>query len=354
VANHPEKINYKKAGVDTHKAQKLIADLKKDITSTHKNLKTGQVRNNYGGFAGLFKPENKYRGFDIVASTDGVGTKIELCKNFNYFEGLGFDLVAMCVNDLYCAGAVPFFFLDYLACGKLDDSWYVPVISSIAKACKSVPMALLGGETAEHPGIMKNNDFDLAGFCVGAVDSKNALPKTNKMKQGDLLVALPSSGFHSNGFSLIRKVLEKMKKNNSKNYLKLTSDRNFITKTLLTPTRIYSFLPELISKIPVKGIAHITGGGIYENLPRILPNNLKAFIEKPLLFKQKNYDFLNDYVNVKDLFSTFNMGMGIIIVVERSKAALINKFDSKASVIGYLIENKDKSKKNIILEGIDT
>ena len=346
-------IDYKTAGVDTEKAQNLIQNLKKEIVSTHKNLNTGNVRKNFGGFAGLFQPHKKFNGFDLVAATDGVGTKIELCRQFNYFEELGYDLVGMCVNDLYCLGASPFFFLDYISCGKLDESWYSPLLKSITKACKSASLALLGGETAEHPGLMKKDEFDLAGFCVGAVDPKKALPKLDEIKEGDLIAGFASSGPHSNGFSLIRKILKKLKKENPAEYNSLMSDKNFIEKKLLIGTRIYSFIPEMISKVRVKAIAHITGGGFYENIPRILPETMAAYIEKPGIFNHDIFNLIERFVKPADMYKTFNMGIGIIAIIDKRDSELIKQFDKRSSIIG-IIKKRRKDEKNVFIQGIDT
>jgi len=348
-----KKINYKNAGVDTEKAQNLIYNLKRSILSTHNNLETGVVRNNFGGFAGLFSPDNRFKGYDLVAATDGVGTKIELCRKFDFFSDIGDDLVGMCVNDLYCIGAQPFFFLDYISCGKLSESWYNPVMKSVTKACQKASMALLGGETAEHPGTMKPDDFDLAGFCVGAVDYNKALPKIDKIKEGDVIIGFASTGLHSNGFSLVRKILQKIKKQNPKEYDSLVSDKNFIEKKLLAGTRIYSFIPEMLSKTEVKALAHITGGGFYENIPRILPADLCAYIEKPKLFQREIYDFLERFVKPKDMYSTFNMGVGIIAIIEEKYVDLIKQFDKKSKIIGY-IQKRTQNDKNVIINGIDT
>ncbi len=203
-------MNYKQSGVDTQKAQKSLQKVKNFILKTHQSS-LGNVIDNFGSFAGIFQ-KKKYIFSSknlLAASTDGVGTKLEVYHKYNHYEGIGFDLVAMCVNDLYCVGAEPAFFLDYIACEKLDHKWYSPVIQSISEACQSISIPLLGGETAEHPKAMLANTFDLAGFSVGFVKKKNILPKINQIKQDDIIIGLPSNGLHSNGFSLIREFLKK-------------------------------------------------------------------------------------------------------------------------------------------------
>lgn len=348
-------MNYKDAGVDTEKAGKLIKDLKKSIVSTHENLAAGKVADRFGSFAGEFVPEAAFRGQNIVATTDGVGTKIDVSRRFNHLDNLGYDLVGMCVNDLYCAGATPAFFLDYIACGKLDDSWYQPLMQSIVNACKEAGMALLGGETAEHPGVMKDDEFDLAGFCVGFNDPARALPMIEKMSAGDSLIALPSNGLHSNGFSLVRKILKKIEEEDNDRYRSLIQDRQFITEQLLAPTRIYSYFDRLLKVPGLKAAAHITGGGMYENLPRILPAGFDAMVYDPVAFKMPIYDFILEFVSLKDALYTFNMGSGMILLAESSSLDEITAVEPQAVAIGELIAKKSDSEKDpaVLVKGID-
>lgn len=344
-------MNYKEAGVDTEKAQGYLKDLKKSITDTYQKSVHGKVLDNFGGFAGIFKTNEALNGWSLVASTDGVGTKIELAKQFQYFDGLGTDLVAMCINDLYCVGATPLFFLDYVACGKLNDSWYFPVIQGIAKACSRTSVALLGGETAEHPGVMKDDDFDLAGFIVGAVDPARVLPMPDKIQAGDLLYGFSSSGLHSNGFSLVRKVLKKLSEDDQTQYNTLIQDKSWVKEQLLAPTQIYDFIPELLKNAKVKGIAHITGGGIYENLPRVLPENLYADVKSPEVFKREIYTLLSRYVPLKDMYHAFNMGLGMIAVASAGEKNSMEKYGAR--VIGE-IKQKENDSQSVIIQGIDT
>ncbi|MES0489733.1 MAG: phosphoribosylformylglycinamidine cyclo-ligase [Leptospirales bacterium] len=347
-------MDYKKAGVDTEKARKYVTDLKTVIQNTHKKAQsagTGSVVDNFGGFAGIFNPSAQHNGANLVAATDGVGTKIHLAKQFNYLEGLGEDLVAMCVNDLYCVGATPLFFLDYIACGKLSDSWYHTVIESISRACEKTSMALLGGETAEHPGVMADDDFDLAGFCVGSVAPDAHLPKIDTIGEGDLLYGFSSSGLHSNGFSLVRKIFAELEKNEPEKYNQLIKDQKWIQNELLTPTTIYTFLPELIQQTEVKALAHITGGGLYENLERILPDDFAALVEKPESFQKDIFQFLSKYVKPVDLYSTFNMGIGIIAVIPDSADGRKKMESFDAKLLGKIIKRDTKP---VLISGIDT
>ena len=333
-------MRYKDSGVDQEKAKRSIQSLTSLIENTHHKAKWGKVIAGVGGFSGVFRPRRKDQNYDVVATTDGVGTKIVLCSRFSYLEPLGYDLVAMCVNDLYCSGADPAFFLDYVSCGKLSDHWYQPVIQNIAKACETTGMALLGGETAEHPGVMGEGEFDLAGFCVGFRGQDNQLPRLDDMSDGDHLIALPSSGLHSNGFSLVRMILDEIRKTSQTEYDAFVRDQKWIHEHLLAPTRIYTEIPSLLSEVKVKAIAHITGGGIYENLPRVLPKHLSAVIDKKIASRLKVYQWLSRFVPEEELFHTFNMGYGMILVVDpKETQKLLNK-KKEAICIGHLEERR--------------
>ncbi|HRP68099.1 MAG TPA: phosphoribosylformylglycinamidine cyclo-ligase [Turneriella sp.] len=328
-------MDYKSSGVDTDYAQQLIHKLKDKISATHRVPRVGTVVGKYGGFAGRFEAV-QIPGFDVVAATDGVGTKTQLLRRFNYLEGIGQDLVAMCVNDLFCSGATPAFFLDYIACGHLDEKWYNRVLSSIVDACAQSPMALMGGETAEHPGVMPDDDFDLAGFAVGFVPRSRVLPNFETQKAGDILVGVPSSGLHSNGFSLVRKILNEIEKSDPIGFQTMVANRAALIETWLQPTRIYHEIPRLLEKVPIKGIAHITGGGIHENLPRIIASGLGAVIENPEPFRLKAIETLEKFVPREKLFHTFNMGVGIILIAEESELMAIREIFPKATVMGKL------------------
>jgi len=343
-------VDYKKAGVDTIKAQSYIKTLKENITATHKKSAYGSVMDNFGGFAGIFNTSPDLKDCHLVASTDGVGTKIELARRFKYYDGLGSDLLAMCINDLYCVGATPLFFLDYIACGKLDDSWYFPVMKSIASACEKVSIALLGGETAEHPGVMEDDHIDMAGFIVGAVHPDRVLPALDKIVPGDILYGFSSSGLHSNGFSLVRKVLEQIQNDDKSLYEKITGDINWVKEKLLVPTKIYDFMPKLQKEATIKALAHITGGGIYENLPRVLPENTAAVIDKPNVFQHEIFDIIGKYVKPQDMYHAFNMGIGMIAVADEGQRSIMENYGAR--IIGRL--EKTSLEKHVIISGIDT
>jgi len=347
VSEKNKKWDYKKAGVDTEKAGRYIRNLKSVIQETQTKASGGSVVDNYGGFAGIFQPNQSFHGTNLVAATDGVGTKIELARKFNYLGGLGTDLVGMCVNDLYCVGANPLFFLDYISCGKLGDAWYNPVIESIAAACIETSMALLGGETAEHPGVMKDDDFDLAGFCVGSVVPDQHLPKKSEIKEGQQVYGFASSGLHSNGFSLVRKILKQLETDDNTRYNKLISDENWIKNTLLCPTKLYTFLPDLIKESQILAAAHITGGGYYENLERVLPESCSMVIENPCIAEFEIFSFLKEFVNEQDLYKTFNMGTGIAVVAPESSKKSIEKFGGV--YMGRIVNRKEES---VIIEGV--
>ena len=344
-------FSYKQSGVDTKKASSYIFSLQKDIVAANKNLPNGKIISNFCGFSGIFEMAAKWKNFAMVATTDGVGTKIHLCNQWNYLHPLGYDLVAMCVNDLYCVGATPIFFLDYVACEKLDRQWYVPVMKSIIDACQQTNMAILGGETAEHPNILPRRTYDLAGFCVGLVHPKKTLPHLNRIKENDCIVAIPSNGFHSNGFSLVRKILSDTTKS-TQPIRKVFTDIEW-QKKLLAPTRIYKEIPKMLEAIPIKGLCHITGGGIYENLPRILPQNLCAHIEHPLYYTSGIFQIFMPIVSLKEMFSTWNMGMGMLMVLDGNHYPKLQKIFPDAKVIGYVKKQKKGNKAQVHLNGID-
>lgn len=316
---------YSKAGVDANKGDQLV-----DWIIQHRGDQAPGVVSGVGGFAALFRPD--FRGMVdplLVASTDGVGTKVLLASQTGKLHGLGQDLVAMCVNDLYCTGGVPLFFLDYYATSKLDEVQFKAVISGIQKACSQVKIPLLGGETAEMPGLYAPKDFDLAGFVVGLVDSPKRLD-SSMVRHGDILYALPSSGFHSNGFSLLRKWVEEFN---------LTQDD---VAYMLTPTMLYEIIPELLREMPpstVHGLAHITGGGLSGNIPRVLPPGAIAEIEKSLLRvpAPMNSIFARCGVSALEVENIFNIGIGMVAVIEPSEEAGFREFCRKKRVDAYAI-----------------
>ncbi len=344
-------MKYKEAGVDIDAGNELV----KRITPFAKATTRIGADCDLGGFGALFDLKKlAYKDPILVSSTDGVGTKLKIAKEVSKHDTIGIDLVAMCVNDLVVQGAEPLFFLDYFACGKLEVGIATDVIKGIAEGCKQAGCALIGGETAEMPGMYKVGDYDLAGFTVGAVERENILP-LKELKNGDAVIAIASSGVHSNGYSLVRKILT----DNDIRFSDLVKGYDF-TKTigeeLLTPTKIYvkqllgifSNSPTLASsKHPIKAVAHITGGGITENLPRVLPKGKTAQInlnswQFPPLFK-----FLQDKgkVSTDEMLRTFNCGCGMILVVEREPAnALIStlqKLGEQAFMIGEIIDGTE-------------
>lgn len=329
------KINYRKAGVDIFKADRLIQRLKPLIQGTFDS----QVKNSIGGYASIYQISPNQL---LAASTDGVGTKLKLAFDLNSHKTVGEDLVAMSVNDLLCVGAKPLFFLDYFATGKLDSKIAFDVVSGIARGCKKAQCALVGGETAEMPGFYGKGEYDLAGFAVGILDKKNLLPK--KLSSEDLLIGIGSSGIHSNGFSLVRKVLEKEK------------DKKKWAKRLLVPTRIYSaaLLP-LIEKSQIKAMAHITGSG-FLNVLRIsdrwsyevqLPDGGQVPQVFEWLEQRSQMSFLN-------LCQTFNMGIGMVLVVSKSNQnqvmRTLRKHGEKAWLLGKVVKKGSRETSQIIVK----
>ncbi len=317
-------MDYKSSGVDIDKAESLLGMVKESADSTYdKNVLSG-----VGGFGALYELSG-YKNPVLVPSTDGVGTKILLAQLLNRFDGLGYDLVAMCVDDVICAGAKPLFFIDYVAVGKLEERAYTDIIRSIANACKFARCPLIGGETAELPGMYGEDEFDLAGFCVGAVEKDGIISRDN-VGEGDSIIALASSGFHSNGYSLVRKIVEVKG-------LDLNRDYGFgkLGKKLLEPTIIYSpAVVEAIDKFGknIKGISHITGGGIPGNLNRVFPSNINAKVHKSAWQIPSLFRFFIDKGGLQEseAFKTFNMGVGMALVVSQSvKDRIIDFFNSK-------------------------
>lgn len=329
-------MDYKAAGVDIDKADRLIDNVKKAAKSTYdKNVISG-----VGGFGALYEL-GQYKNPVLVSSTDGVGTKILLAQQTGILEGLGDDLLAMCVDDVVCAGAKPLFFIDYIALGKLHEDIYLTIIESIAAACRKCNTSLIGGETAELPGMYKDRDFDLAGFAVGVMEKDAALNSAN-VKKGDVLIGLASSGFHSNGYSLVRKIVETC-------VLDLKKDYGFgeLAKALMEPTVIYTRpLTEALSKFgkAIKGIAHITGGGIPGNLNRVLPDNLDANVRKGSWKIPPVVEFIVEKggLDETERYKTFNMGIGMAVIASPDKASEISGFLTGAgfanSVIGEIAD----------------
>jgi phosphoribosylformylglycinamidine cyclo-ligase len=322
-------ISYKDAGVDIDAGNSFVENIKPVVKST----RIPGVLGGIGSFAGAFELPKGYKEPVMLAATDGVGTKLKLAIDSGIHNTVGIDLVAMCVNDLICNNGTPSFFLDYYATGKLDVEIATAVVSGIAEGCRQSECALIGGETAEMPGMYSEDDYDLAGFAVGVAE-KSELDTVSNVRAGDKLLALPSSGLHSNGFSLARKVLfEKMK-------LDFNEDFNGkpLIETLLTPTTIYvktykKFKPQ------IQAMAHITGGGLVENLPRVLPEGLRAVIKDENIRVLPIFDLIGQHVAREEMFRAFNMGVGMVLVVRPEDAAIILD-DSEAYEIGEITEGK--------------
>ncbi len=336
--------SYAAAGVDITAGYKSVELMKKHIART----KNEGCLDDVGGFGGCFGLS--VAGMEepvLVSGTDGCGTKVKMAILMDKHDTIGIDAVAMCVNDIICCGAKPLFFLDYIACGKNYPEKIAEIVGGVAEGCVQSGAALIGGETAEHPGLMPQEDYDLAGFAVGVVDKKKILDNT-KMTEGDVVIALASTGVHSNGFSLVRKVFD-IDNNPASLYESCEAlGGKSIAETLLTPTKIYvKSVLALLEEVEVKGISHITGGGFYENIPRSIPKGLSAKIEKSAVKVLPIFDLIAKVGNVpeRDMYNTYNMGVGMSIVVspdEVDKALEILKSNGEdAYVIGEIIKGDE-------------
>ena len=333
--------SYAKAGVDITAGYKAVELMKAHIAKTM----TSGVCSDVGGFGGLF--ELDIQGIEkpvLVSGTDGVGTKLKIAFIMDKHDTIGIDCVAMCVNDVICCGAKPLFFLDYIACGKNFPEKIAQIVSGVAEGCVQSGSALIGGETAEMPGFYPIDEYDLAGFSVGVVDKKKILnPKL--MQEGDVIIAIPSSGVHSNGFSLVRKVFDIGNSDISKPVAELGGKS--VGETLLTPTKIYvKPILALLEKVNVRSISHITGGGFYENIPRSLPEGYAAKIDKKSLRILPIFDLIAKVGNIpeRDMFNTFNMGVGMSVVVKKEdaeKAVEILKANGEdAYIMGKIVKGE--------------
>ena len=341
--NNSKSDIYAKAGVDITAGYKSVELIKKHIDKT--NIKG--VISSIGGFGGLFALDLKgIKKPVLVSGTDGVGTKLKIAFLMNKHDTIGIDCVAMCVNDIICVGAKPLIFLDYIACGKNYPEKISEIVKGISKGCVQSNCALIGGETAEMPDFYAKDEYDLAGYSTGIVD-KSKIINNSLIKKGDIIIALSSSGIHSNGFSLIRKILN-IDNSNINNVVKELGKKS-IGEILLTPTKIYvKPILKLLKKIKVKGISHITGGGFYENIPRCIPNGLCAEIEKNKIKILPIFKYIQKIGNIeeRDMFNTFNMGVGMCIIVSKKDAEktieILNSCKEDAYIIGKIIENKEK------------
>ncbi|MDE5429717.1 phosphoribosylformylglycinamidine cyclo-ligase [Elizabethkingia meningoseptica] len=321
---------YKSAGVDKEEGYKTVDKIKKAVGETHNS----NVLNNLGSF-GAFYEIGGYKNPVLVSGTDGVGTKLKIALDTKRYDSIGIDCFAMCANDIVCHGAKPLFFLDYLACGKLDADVAAEIVLGMVEACKDNQCALIGGETAEMPGMYNPGDYDVAGFCVGIVE-KDQIIDGSKIKNGDKIIALPSSGFHSNGFSLVRKVFPDFNEE---------FEGKPIHETLLVPTRLYyQSIQKLMNEMDIHGIAHITGGGLYENIPRIIADGLCASIDTKeikipsiMLELEKRGGIARD-----EMYGTFNMGVGMVVVLDEADAQKALELLPDAYLVGEITENSEK------------
>lgn len=322
-------LSYKDSGVDKEAGYKSVNLIKGMLKKTY----IPGVLSDIGGFSGLFQLDVKdYKEPVLVSGTDGVGTKLKIAFMMDKHNTIGQDCVAMCVNDIVCQGAKPLFFLDYIATGKLIPEKIASIVEGITNGCIQAGCALIGGETAEMPGFYKEDEYDLAGFCVGIVDKSKIITGEN-IKEGDMLIGLPSSGIHSNGYSLVRKIVfEKEKMDIDRHIPELGKT---IGEELLIPTRIYvPVVLDLIDRFNIKGISHITGGGFYENIPRMLPKGLTAHIDTSTIKVPVIFHLLQKWGNIekKEMYSTFNMGVGMVLAVDKAELD---------SIANYLKDKKE-------------
>jgi phosphoribosylformylglycinamidine cyclo-ligase len=339
-------LSYKDAGVDIDAGNALVNNIKSAVKRTHRP----EVMGNLGGFGALCELPTKYKHPVLVSGTDGVGTKLRLAIDYKKHDTVGIDLVAMCVNDLIVQGAEPLFFLDYYATGKLDVETATAVVNGIAEGCFQSGCALVGGETAEMPGMYEGEDYDLAGFCVGVVEKADIIDGS-KVSPGDALIALASSGPHSNGYSLIRKVLEVSKADPQQDL-----QGKPLIEHLLEPTKIYvKSVLKLIEESDVHAMAHITGGGFWENIPRVLPAHAKAVINGASWQWPVVFDWLKDSGNISEfeMYRTFNCGVGMIIALPADRVeaalALLNNEGENAWLIGEIASRKGEEEQVEIL-----
>lgn len=328
-------MDYKKAGVDIEAGYKSVELMKKYVKETLRE----EVLGGLGGFAGAFdlKKIKNYEDPVLLSGTDGCGTKVKLAFVLDKHDTIGIDAVAMCVNDIACAGGEPLFFLDYIACGKNYPEKIATIVKGVAEGCKQSECALIGGETAEHPGLMPENDYDLAGFAVGVVERKEIIDGST-IKDGDVLVGIASSGVHSNGFSLVRKVFEITPESLNTYYDELGKT---LGEALIAPTRIYVKALKNVKNagVKVKGCSHITGGGFYENVPRMLPEGIKAVIKKDSYKVPPIFDLIakNGQIEEEMMYNTFNMGLGMVIALDPKDVDTALKAIQDANDTAYIV-----------------
>lgn len=337
------KLTYKDAGVDKEKGYEEVELIKQIVKKTHGS----EVLADIGGFAGAFAPNlDGIKNPVLISGTDGVGTKIKLAMDMDKHDTVGIDCVAMCVNDIICQGARPLFFLDYIATGKLDPKKMADLVSGIADGCKDSDAALIGGETAEMPGIYKEEDYDLAGFAVGIADKEKIITGQN-LKEGDIAIGLASSGVHSNGFSLVRAAMDQAGVSLEDKF----DESQTIGEKLLTPTKIYvKDIENLKENVEIKAISHITGGGLYENIPRVLADDLSVNFDLSKIDKDPIFEKIQEWGNIdtEEMYHTFNMGIGMVVFVDpadEEKALEILGENSKT--IGKVVKGNKGIKINL-------
>ena len=338
--------SYKEAGVDVTAGYKSVELMKSHVARTN----IPGVMSGIGGFGGLFAPDvSGMKEPVLVSGTDGVGTKIKLAFLMDKHDTVGIDCVAMCVNDIICCGAKPLFFLDYIACGKNYPEKIASIVAGVAEGCVRAGCALIGGETAEHPGLMPEDEYDLAGFSVGVVDKDKILDPSSQ-KAGDVLIAIKSSGVHSNGFSLVRKVFTVNEQNLARHQSELGTT---LGEALMTPTRIYvKPVLSLINAVKVKSLSHITGGGFYENIPRSLPKGITAKIDRSAVQVLPIFDLIAQTGKIpeRDMFNTFNMGVGMIACVDRNDADKAIETLKAAGEDAYVIGELADGDEGVVIE----
>ncbi len=337
MSNLDKKLTYKDSGVDKEAGYEAVKMMKSHVKKTF----IEGVISDVGGFGGLFAlNKDDYNNPVLVSGTDGVGTKLKLAFMMDKHNTIGEDCVAMCVNDILCQGAKPLFFLDYIATGKIEPQKTAIVVEGIANGCVKAGCALIGGETAEMPGIYNDGEYDLAGFTVGVVDREKIIDGS-RIEAGDILIGLPSSGVHSNGFSLLRKLFFEIKDFSPDEYFDELGTT--IGEELLKPTKIYTNpLYELIQTFDIRGISHITGGGFYENIPRMLPSGFKAFIDVKDIYLPPIFELTQKLgnIDIDEMYSTFNMGVGIVMAVNKNQVedilSFLNEKNEKAYIMGHI------------------
>ena len=339
-----EKLTYKDAGVDTKEGERAVKLMKDHVKKTFNE----NVLTDIGGFGGLFRlPAEGMKEPVLVSGTDGVGTKLKLAFILDKHNTVGIDLVAMCVNDVLCQGAVPLFFLDYIATGKVTAEKIADIVSGIAEGCRMSGSALIGGETAEMPGFYGDGEYDMAGFSVGIVD-KDDIITGEGISAGDVIIGLPSSGIHSNGYSLVRKIfIENLDRDMNEQIDELGTS---LGEALLTPTRIYANACSAVKDVDIKGIVHITGGGFFENVPRILPEGVAAEFDCASWDAVPIFAYIKKCADIetKEMFSTFNMGIGMMMVMSAGEAEkamkLLSDSGEKAYMIGKIVKEEGQGK----------